>query len=116
MAVNEQQETILAGMLSGLTNEQKQALASASTEDLAAAAARLITTSRGQSMGQVVASLVTGSVANWPALEAAADVADGATVYAALDAFNASMEANGASLIPDAVWVALALRKHLQRT
>jgi hypothetical protein len=116
MAVSNEQLSILVGMLTNLTNEQKIALGSASTQDLAQAAAELIASERSTGMGQAITSLITGTVSNWPALEAAAAAADGATLYSALDVFNAALQAHNASaLMAGAVRVALAAKKHFNR-
>jgi hypothetical protein len=116
MAISNQQLTILQTMLAGLSLEQKQILGAASTEDISAAAAQLITTQRSESLGQVISALVSGNVSNWTGLEVALEVADGATIYAAVDAFKEALLTHDANaMLVNAVRTAMAARKHLGR-
>lgn len=114
MPVNNEQLLIIKNMLTGMSAENRQKLSTVSTKDLSSAVAGLITGERGQSMGQTIAALVTGSVSNWTALEAALSVADGATIYTAIAEFTAALEDHDEhAMISSAVAVALASKKHL---
>jgi hypothetical protein len=115
MAYTPEQLATLNAVYDALPDSVKGLFNSASTQDTASAIADIISQRRRQSMSDTVAALVTGSVSNWASLEAASAVADSATLYPAMDAFQEALAAHNASLlVAHAVTIAFAAQKNFR--
>jgi hypothetical protein len=115
MAYTTEQLAILNAVYDALPDPVKALFNAASTQDTAAAITDIISQRRRQSMSDTVSALVSGSVSDWAALEAAAAVADSATLYPAMDAFQSALDAHNAStLVAHAVTIAFAAKKNFR--
>jgi hypothetical protein len=114
MAYTQEQLDALGAVFDGLPVEVQALMGSQSTAATSAAISQIIAQRRQQSMSLTISGLITGAVSNWDGLDAAGEVADGATIYDALAAFTAAKTARNANeMLAHAVSFALASKKHL---
>lgn len=91
MAYTQQQLATLSSTFDALPQNVKDMFNAASTSDTAEAIANIVATRRQQGMAEALASNVSVSVADMDALQAIAQVADGATLRPALVAFKQAL-------------------------
>lgn len=113
MPYTEQELGVLSAAVASLPQPVQDILNAKSTEDTAAAIAELVARARRQSMSQVMSSLITGEVASWENLKAAASVADSTTLTSALQAFwDALCDENTSNMLAYGFAALLAARRH----
>lgn len=107
----EEKAELITGF-AGLSSNLQTLFESHTAKENAEAIAELISSERAVTVAAGMASIVSGSVTNWAAMDFAGNAADAATLPTALASAKAARLGHDASYLAKAVAVELAAEKH----